>query len=169
MLQLLPVLVVFLLLSGGDQPAPDASGARGPAQACDLLLPDQARATLGNVAGPPKRWRMPTGDNSCTYYERRGRATASVGLYRSRSYASVTGFLPRLKRDRVLGRKAAYDRRLGYLIELPDKPYYMQVTYFHPEHMHADRPLSKRLASQVLSGRATRTARFLCSLTGEPI
>jgi hypothetical protein len=170
MTALVPIVIaVLLLVGGGDPPRQDTAAASGPARACDLIRPDQARAALGKIFGRPKRWRTPTGDNSCTYYQPTGRATASVGLYRSRSYGEVVGFLPHLKRDRVLGRDAVYDRRLGYLIALPGRPYYMQVTLFHPRHTHADQKLSKQLAVQVLSGRATASARFLCSLTGEPI
>ena len=175
----LPLIVIaaaiFLLASGdADRSKPEpraaAQSETGPVsvRACDLLSRRQAQAALERVRPEPVVRGVPPVSDTCTYYRPGNRVTATVGLYRAERYEPTVRVLPHIKRDTVAGRRAIYDPRLGYLIQLPGRPYYMQVTFFHVVHTHADRPASKSLAKQVLTGQTQPAAQYICSLTGEP-
>lgn len=165
-------LAALLLHDGSDSTEPERAPVdRGAVsvRACDLLSRGQARAALGRVRGEAVVRKARGATDTCTYYRPGNRVTVTVGLYRADRFERTVRVLPRVRSDTVLGRRAVYDRRLGYLIELPGRPYYMQATFFHVVHTHADRPASKRLARQVLTGQTEPAARYICSLTGEPI
>ena len=177
-LGLVAVIAILVALAGGgdDSKAPAGSDKAVTAvdnlpreiTSCQALDPDLARAVLRDIGGGRKR-RLVPGSDGCTYTRQSGRVTATAALYTADEYSDVVDTLPHVAPDTIEGHNAVYDRRLGYLIEMPGRPFYLQVVYFHVVHTHAERSASKRLASAVLSDEPAPPGQFICSLTGDPI
>jgi hypothetical protein len=164
----LAIVAALVLALGGGESHDGAANARTAekARACDRLTPQTARAFLGPVRQAPVGGPAGPRDTNCTYFDRRISRSVTLAFYPAADYEkAISAPLLRLKRDRVLGRRAMFSNRLGYLIE-PDGAFYMQVTYLHLPHLHAERRWSRVLARQLLSGRAgPAPRRFVCSLT----
>jgi hypothetical protein len=134
--------------------------------ACRILTRRIATAFLDGPASKYRDDRRATGD-VCTYLSRDRARSVTVGLYPASDYDSVAAGLPRTRRTSVAGRKAVFNSRLGHFVELPNRPYYVQATFQHVTHLHADRPMSKRLATTLLSDAPVPQGRYICALTGK--
>ena len=132
-------------------------------EACRVLTKRLARDYLGASAREVHREETP-GTNACTYWTRDAKRGVTVGLYPASEYDKLVEAMPRTERVTLAGRRAAYNERLGYLVELPDRPYYLQATFQHVVHQHADRRMSRRLAATVVADAPAPTGKFICTL-----
>jgi hypothetical protein len=149
--------------TGPDRP-PRAVAA-GSGQACRLLDRRLARAYLGALL-PVHENRMSGGKETCTYISRSGNRSVSVGVYPAANYEAAAAALTDATRSWVLGRRAAFNERVGYLVAArPGDPYYVQVAFQHVSHLHADQPMSERLVASVLGGAGAPAGPFVCSIT----
>lgn len=134
------------------RPASEAASerARGLPSPCRLLPRGLARQLLGKVVGPPRRLALRSA-RQCTWSSGGDRAV-SAGVYRESAFRAsvrVNEAVP----VRGLGGEAYYHRRLGALIRLPGRPYYVQVAAFVPSHAYAPRRATVRAAHFVLTRR----------------
>jgi hypothetical protein len=148
---------------------PAAANALGLSKrpACEILDPKLARAFLGGRAIKSKTGATAAGDTACTYFDRRGNRSVTAALYPADGYERAVRAIPRTTRVRVAGYEAAFNNRLGYLIPLAGEPAYLQATFFHVHHMHADARVSRALARSLLLDEPRRQSPFICSLTGK--
>jgi hypothetical protein len=181
-----PVAVIALLLAagalethgrGGDAPSSDrkeyplqlpdvdASGYR----ACGLLKRRLAEEVLRSKRLEQRKNDLAPNHETCTYMTPDRRVSVTVALYPARDYDDTVEATAETTADEILGNEAAFNGRLGYLIRLPNKPFYLQATYFHIRHLHAERSVSRVLAERVLGRERTPAGKFICSLTGKPI
>lgn len=142
------------------RPPPGAGAQRAQEQRlpspCRLLPRGVARQLLGKVVGPPRRLALGSA-RQCTWFSG-GDLAVSAGVYRG------TAFRESVRTNeavpvRGLGGEAYYHRRLGALIRLPGRPYYVQVAAFVPSHAYSPRRPTIRAAHVVLSGRPLGGAR----------
>lgn len=139
---------------------------RSAPDACTVLTARLARGYLGRIVARPRVSRGPSG-RLCTYLSRDLDRSVSVGIYPARGYDRAVASMRRARRDQVAGSPAAFNDRFGYVIRLNTRPFYLQATFQHVEHLHADRDMSRRLASSVLASAPAPGGEFVCSLTGK--
>ena len=165
--------------SAGKRPGLVLLPGQSSWHACELLSEARAQQFVGPVDGPWRASRIHADQENCTYVKRDATTSVSVATYPAAEFERTVSTLTRGELDpaerpraaQLLGRRAAFQRRLGYLVKVRGAPVWVQFTFMHVSRLHADPKLSRRLADEVLRGvlpLATRR-KLYCSLTGERV